>query len=303
MFDFREGLGFWSSFNQSIFRNLMTNNMNIHHISNINSLFLFSTALLGTNIFISSSRVQYISYSINFPSSFFNRRTTCCCPPRKVIEKQCAKSIASDKWYLSATLPLSNFIDLEIIFHLCLWLGNSGPALHPPLVLPAIKSSPAPEITAGHVASMPPTNPTSSSPESKTPPNLNVPITRPSIPPSAFQRKVPDNKAPVWAPVAPGIYLHDWLGLCCDLTRLPVETDYKPVLFLHYTVPDGTPQRKWPQIPPAMRPVLPGSLPPSAYNSKKPDNKAPVSMPIAPSTWLIRIVPSLDFQLKWLLGV
>uniref|UniRef100_F6HGV8 AP2/ERF domain-containing protein n=1 Tax=Vitis vinifera TaxID=29760 RepID=F6HGV8_VITVI len=42
--------------------------------------------------------VQYISNSINFSSNFFHRRTTWCCPPRKVIEKQCTKSITSDKW-------------------------------------------------------------------------------------------------------------------------------------------------------------------------------------------------------------
>ena len=81
--------------------------------------------------------------------------------------------------------------------------------MQPPLVLPAIESAPAPEITEGHVPTMPPTNPTLTPPYHKTPPHLNVPITLPSVPPSASQRKARDNKAPVWAPVAPGIYVYD----------------------------------------------------------------------------------------------
>ncbi|CBI27907.3 unnamed protein product, partial [Vitis vinifera] len=137
-------------------------------------------------------------------------------------------------------------------------LQINGPALHPPLVLPPIKSAPAPEMTKGYVPSMPPSNPRMSPPHYKTPPHLKVPITLPSVPPSASQRKAPDNKAPVWAPVAP---------------IAPVAP-----------VPDGPPQRKWPQNPPSMHPhpVMPGLLPPSAHNRNKPDNKAPISTPIAP---------------------
>lgn len=140
-------------------------------------------------------------------------------------------------------------------------LQINGPALHPPLVLPPIKSAPAPEMTKGYVPPMPPSNPRMSPPHYKTPPRLKVPITLPSVPPSASQRKAPDNKAPVWAPVAP---------------VAPIA----PVA----PVPDGPPQRKWPQNPPSMHPhpVMPGLLPPSAHNRNKPDNKAPISTPIAP---------------------
>ena len=90
--------------------------------------------------------------------------------------------------------------------------------MHPPLVLPPIKSAPAPEMTKGYVPSMPPSNPRMSPPHYKTPPRLKVPITLPSVPPSASQRKAPDNKAPVWAPVAPIAPVAP--GICIQLIRV-----------------------------------------------------------------------------------
>ena len=93
--------------------------------------------------------------------------------------------------------------------------------MHPPLVLPPIKSAPAPEMTKGYVPPMPPSNPRMSPPHYKTPPRLKVPITLPSVPPSASQRKAPDNKAPVWAPVAPVAPIAPVApGICIQLIRV-----------------------------------------------------------------------------------
>ncbi|KAK9275228.1 hypothetical protein L1049_022490 [Liquidambar formosana] len=153
----------------------------------------------------------------------------------------------------------------------------NGSFLHPPLVLPPLKSAPVPQSTKGLVPSLSPSTPTRLPPYSLAPPSLSVQGTAPSVPPGASQKKALHNRAPVLVPVAP-------VPVVSPSKNFPQNSPTVHPIMPGSQPPVGSPSKNFPQNSPTVHPIMPGSLPPVASSSKKLPQNSPTAHPIMPGS-------------------